>query len=180
MVVSASEVRYIKLGRKGSWEHALEEGVVPFGYDRASHELAQQGRFEEIRAQLISLGRSPQAASRDVQEVADFYKLGKDCLWITFVRDRLWWTFAEPRVSTTGKYGPEPFRVRKTIGAWSDKDVNGSILKMSYLSTKLTKVSNYRRTICAVSAGDYLLRRINGVEDRSLSKLRTRRRHSPV
>lgn len=165
MIVSASEVRYIKLGRKGSWEHALREGVVPFGYDRASHELAKRGRFEEIKAELIELGRSPQAAARDVQEVADFYQRGRDCLWITFAHDRLWWVFAEPSVSTTGKIGPEPFRIRKTVGAWSDRDVNGNTLKMSYLSTKLTKVSNYRRTICTVSAKEYLLRRINGIEE---------------
>ena len=172
MIISANKVRYIKLGRKGSWEQALDEGVVPFGYDSASHELAQQGKFEEIRTKLMDRGRPQQAAARDVQEITDFYQLGEDCLWITFARDRLWWAFAEPTVLTTGKFGPHPFRIRKTIGGWSDKDVRGATLKTSYLSTKLTKVSNYKRTICEVGAKDYLLRRINGIEEPIVIKAR--------
>jgi hypothetical protein len=36
---------------------------------------------------------------------------------------------------------------------------------MSGLSTKLTKVAAYRRTICNVDAAEYAIRRINGVED---------------
>lgn len=56
-------------------------------------------------------------------------------------------------------------RMRKTVEGWRNVDLQGKILSFNSLSTKLTKVANYRRTICRVEASDYLLRRINGVAD---------------
>jgi hypothetical protein len=53
-------------------------------------------------------------------------------------------------------------RTRKCIGGWRDTDVTGAVIRMDSLSTKLTKVASYRRTLCAVEAEEYLLRRING------------------
>ncbi|MBP0115736.1 hypothetical protein [Bradyrhizobium vignae] len=40
----------------------------------------------------------------------------------------------------------------------------------------LTKVASYRRTICAVKAQDYLLRRINGIEEPIVAKASQARR----
>jgi len=53
-------------------------------------------------------------------------------------------------------------RIRKTIGGWRNTDINGELLRVNTLSTRLTKVAGYRRTICKIEAQDYLLRRING------------------
>jgi hypothetical protein len=53
-------------------------------------------------------------------------------------------------------------RFRKCIGGWCNTDINGLPICTDSLSTKLTKVANYRRTLCAVEAEDYLLGRING------------------
>ena len=61
-------------------------------------------------------------------------------------------------------------QTRKTINGWSSTDINGAPLRIDGLSTKLTKVANYRRTICAVEAEEYLLRRINGVDDPLVAK----------
>lgn len=38
-------------------------------------------------------------------------------------------------------------------------------MRFDELSTRLTKVAAYRQTVCAVSEGDYLLRRIRGEEE---------------
>jgi hypothetical protein len=98
--------------------------------------------------------------------VVDFYKSGADCLWVTFARDHLWWTFAAPEVKWLGsKNSARGDRVRKSIGGWKNKDLNGKLLTIQSLSTKLTRVRNYRRTICAIEASEYLLGRINGIED---------------
>jgi hypothetical protein len=43
-------------------------------------------------------------------------------------------------------------------------------LRTNTLSTRLTKVANYRRTLCKVEARDYLLRRINGIEEPFVEK----------
>jgi hypothetical protein len=171
MTISADTVRYIKLGRGGRWDVALDRGELHFGYKRATHELALAGNFEALKQFLIDLGKEPKVASRDAREVLDFYQLGPDCLWITFARDHLWWTFAAPEVTWVGGDGlTEGERTRTTIGGWRNTDVNGVPLRRNTLSTKLTKVANYRRTICKVDAQDYLLRRINGVQEPFIEK----------
>src|SRR5947209_4302048 len=43
-------------------------------------------------------------------------------------------------------------------------------MRTALLSTKLTKVASYRRTLCAVEAEEYLLRRINGVVEPLVQK----------
>lgn len=168
MQVRANDIRYIKLGRKSSgWEdRALDYGEIHFGYGKATHELALEGDANKIKQHLIDLGRKPQAAVLDAKEVLDFYRLGKDCLWITFARDHLWWTFAEPEVIWLGS--PEHGRgerLRKCIGSWRNTDIKGKPLRIDSLSTKLTKVQTYQRTLCGVEAAEYLLRRINGIEE---------------
>lgn len=166
--VTASAVRYIKLGsRNRDWETtSLAEGELHFGYGRATHELALKGDGAAIKQHLVSLGRNPKAAARDAQEVLDFYQLGADCLWITFAHDHLWWTFADPEVRWIG--APTHHRgerMRRTIGGWRNTDILGRPLRIDGLSTKLTKVGSYRRTICQVESEAYLLRRINGIDD---------------
>jgi hypothetical protein len=136
------------------------------GYGKSTHELALAGNFEALKQYLIGIGRDAQVASREAREVLDFYELGTDCLWITFARDHLWWTFASPEVTWLGGDGQlAGERHRESIGGWRNTDVNGVALRTNTLSTKLTKVAGYRRTICKVEAEEYLLRRINGVKE---------------
>jgi hypothetical protein len=167
MEISAETVRYIKLGKGGNWaDTSINRSEVHFGYKKTTHELASAGNFETIKAHLIGLGQDAQAASREAREVLDFYELGADCLWITFARDHLWWTFANPEVTWIGGDGKlSGERFRKAIDGWCNTDVNGVPLRTNTLSTRLTKVGNYRRTICKVEAEEYLLRRINGLQE---------------
>ena len=154
------------------WEAAsLDRGELHFGYGKATHDMALAGNAKDIKEHLIELGRKPQAAARDAQEVLDFYQLGADCLWIAFARDHLWWTFAEPEVTWLGPPTVDQGeRMRKSVGGWRNTDINGKPLRTDSLSTKLTKVQTYQRTICGVEAEDYLLRRINGVEEPLIAK----------
>jgi hypothetical protein len=62
-------------------------------------------------------------------------------------------------------------RLRKSIGGWKNTDINGVPLRIETLSTKLTKVAGYRRTICAVEAQEYLLRLINGREEPGVARM---------
>lgn len=172
MAIDTKTVRYIKLGRGGRWEKAsLERGEIHFGYGKVSHELALTGDPQKIKEhQIEQLGRDPRTATEDAREVTDFYQLGADCLWVTFAQDHLWWTFAEPKVTWLGPGEGHGERVRKSIGGWRNTDIKGVPLRMESLSTKLTKVASYRRTLCDVEAKDYLLRRINGVIEPLVAK----------
>ncbi|MGL5164870.1 MAG: restriction endonuclease [Afipia sp.] len=176
-MIEAKQVRYIKLGPKGRWaEAALSRNELHFGYGKVTHDLAVEANVAKIQAELVAQGRDVQAATRDAREVIDFYHLGADCLWITFARDHLWWTFAEPEVTwLTKDLAVTGERVRKAIGGWRNTDIHGAELRIDSLSTRLTKVAGYRRTICNVEARDYLLRRLNGVEEPIVAKSATAR-----
>jgi hypothetical protein len=164
MTIAPSDVRYIKLGRGGRWDRvSLERGEIHFGHGQLSHEIALRGDRDQIKQTRMDQGRDPRAAAEDAREIVDFYQLGSDCLWITFARDHLWWTFAELEVTWLGAGEGHGERTRKCIGGWRNTDINGVPLRIDSLSTKLTKIAGYRRTVCAVDAKDYLLRRINGI-----------------
>jgi hypothetical protein len=164
MAVAAKQIRYLKLGRGGRWESvSLDQGELHFGYGTVPHKLALAGDREEIRGFQIQQGRSANTASDDAREVSEFYRLGADCLWITIARGFLWWTFAEAEVTWLGRGEGHGVRIRKAIGGWRNTDINGVRLLATSLSTSLTKVASYRRTVCRVNAEDYLLRRINGI-----------------
>jgi hypothetical protein len=172
MAITATKTRYIKLGRNGSWERAaLDGGEVHFGLRDAPHDLMLTGAFDAIRQHSIEQGRGEAAATRDAREAIDFYQLDEKCLWITFAREHMWWAFAAPEVRWLGGDGTSHGeRVRKVIGGWNNKDCHGEPLRISRLSTRLTKVAGYRRTICGIEAQDYLLRRINGEQEPLLVK----------
>lgn len=170
--ITCSAVRYIKLGG-GNWvDVSLDNGELHFGYGGVSHELGLALDAERIKKFCMSQKPDARRAAEISRQVIDFYGLGSDCLWITFARGRLWWTYASPEVQWLGPVSNNERgqRVRKSIGGWKNVDVNGKLLTVQGLSTKLTRVGNYRRTICAVSASDYLLRRINGIEEPIIAK----------
>lgn len=171
MTVAAKTVRYIKLGRAGRWESvSLDQGELHFGHGNVPHELALTGDRKSIEACRVAHGRSRKAAASDARELSDFYALGSDCLWVTFAREHLWWTFVHPEVVWKGKGEGHGERLRKTIDGWRNTDVNGVPLRTATLSTRLTKLASYPRTLCAVEAEAYLLRRINGVIEPLVAK----------
>jgi hypothetical protein len=168
--IDAKNVRYIKLGRGGRWvESAFARQELQFGESEdVPHEISSVGDRVKIKNYyLVNRGRSPQAAAEDAREIIDFYTLGEDCLWITFARDHLWWTFAEPLVTwiRSDEKRSHGERIRKCISGWRNTDVKGNPLRIDKLSTRLTKIASYRRTICSVEAREYLLRRLNGMEE---------------
>jgi hypothetical protein len=153
--VQPTSVRYIKLGASGEWLHeCLESGYIKFT-DPVPHEIAAAGDWEGVRRIFAQAGRG--SPSRDVAELQDFYQQDEHCLWVTFGRGSLLWAFAEPEVTPTG--GGD--RIRRTIGPWRSTDIYGCELRVSDLSSRLTKVGGYRRAICTIAAEDYLVGRIN-------------------
>ena len=63
-------------------------------------------------------------------------------------------------------------RCRDLVAPWSNRNAKGELLTMGSLSTRLTKVAAYRQTICGVEAFDYLVRRINAVEEPVVAEVR--------
>lgn len=165
--VQPATVRYIKLGPGGAWESAsLDGGRIDWGEAVDLHELALTQDWDGARRHYLAAGIMPSTATGYVRELKDFYTLGSDCLWITFARGHLWWCFAEPEVAFIGGSGERKgSRYRRTIAGWRNTDIAGRSLTMDSLSTRLTQLAAYRRTICNVAEAKYLLRRINAEEE---------------
>lgn len=176
--IAPQKIRYIKLGPGGAWaKHCFESGEIHFGYASIPHDIAASGGWDKVVQSLIEReGRSPGKAKDGAREIRDFYELGAECLWITFVDGHLWWAFAEPHVKWLGENNKESgVRMRKTIGPWCNTDINEQPLRIDHFSTRLTQVAAYRQTICRVKQEEYLLRRINGLEEPVVRRARDAR-----
>lgn len=99
---------------------------------------------------------------QDVRELRDFYELD-DCLWITIADGHLWWAYGIGAVEPTGDNLPDrPVRFRRALDGWHRENMRGEPLALHSLSSALTKMAAYRRTICSVKQLDHLLRKLRG------------------
>lgn len=160
-------VRYIKLGQAGRWEAASLDGErIDWGLPSDPHELARAEDWEGVRRHYLAQGLNPATATAYVNETRTFYDPDPAVLWITFARGRLWWAFARPEVHWIGGSGEgQGTRYRETLGGWHDHDLAGDPLDLERLSSSLTQLAGYRRTICRVKEADYCLRMINAQPD---------------
>lgn len=159
--VEPTDVRYIKLGPSGAWvDRCLDEGVLELGHNSVPFELTEAGDWDAVRAHFLILGATASKASDFTRELRDFHTLPETALWITTARGRLWWAFTDGVVEPVSGEG-RGSRSRRVLGHWRCADLRGAPLTLDTLSTRLTKVSAYRQTLCRVEAADYLLRRIN-------------------
>src|ERR1700720_1635473 len=160
-------VRYIKLGENGKWAtNALERGIIPFGYRSVAHGLCVAGNWDEVRRQLLGMGRTARGVSQGLRELKDFYGLPENALWVTMADGHFWWAFAEGTVVGVEQgNSDEPARYRQTRGGWSKTSLTGEPLTVRSLSSALTSTASYQMTICAVKHADYLLRRIRDERD---------------
>ena len=161
--VAPAHVRYIKLGTGGKWaRRCFERGELHFGDVGEPHDLCLTGDWDGARRYMVeTLGRSPGPATDALREMRDFYELPDGTLWVTFSGGSLWWTTSCGAVTdlrrTPGDHGAF---MRRTTG-WRNEALMGAPLRNDLLSTRLTKVAAYQKTICKIEEVDYLLRKIN-------------------
>ena len=155
------KIRYIKLGDGGKWERYCieEQQTLRLGYESPHHQESLNGEWDTVRNFWLSARNGNQgAASRDLNQIRDFYELSDSDIWITFYQRRLYWCHAHKEVHEL----EDGSRIRNVIGSWSCYDKKGSPLFIENIDGRITKVQGYRGTICGVELPEYLLRKING------------------
>ncbi|GEP06688.1 restriction endonuclease [Methylobacterium oxalidis] len=172
--LNPTHARFIRLGPGGTWARAcIDQGEIRFGSPEEPHELCLAGDWQGAREALIGQGgKSPGEASQSLRELREFYTLPTDaCLWITFFEGRLWWALAEAAIERVAA-GEGGVVLRRTRDGWHDTSLTGVSLTATSLSSRLTQVQAYQRTICKVTAADYLVRKINGIEEPAVLRAR--------
>lgn len=162
LLIKPNAIRFIKLGEKGRWERPCieKDGTIRLGYNSPYHEESLAGNWEPVRAFWLKYRKgNERTATRDLNQIRDFYDLSEHSLWITFYKRKLYWCFAERTVLQLN----DGSRTRRAINGWSSKDLNGSELTVENLDGRVTKVQGFRGTICEVDQPDYLIRKINGI-----------------
>lgn len=155
------EIRYIKLGDGGKWERYCieQQQTLRLGYESPHHQASLNGEWDTVRNFWVSARDGNQgAATRDLNQIRDFYELSESDIWITFFQRRLYWCHAGKEVHEL----EDGSRIRKVIGSWSCYDKKGSPLSIENIDGRITKVQGYRGTICGVELPDYLRRKIDG------------------
>ena len=135
------------------------------------------GNWDEVRKFWLDVRKGNEgSATRDINQIRDFYELDEHDVWVTFYKKKLYWCRAAREVIELD----DQSRIRYVIGNWSATDINGQALRIENIDGRVTKVQGFRGTICSIELQDYLVRKINGqaigvVENAksSLEKLRS-------
>ncbi|MBH3383268.1 hypothetical protein I5S53_04655 [Pseudomonas juntendi] len=159
-MINPTHIRFIKLGEGGEWEaSSIAERVIRLGYHSPHHQDSLDGNWDAVRRfWLKARGGKEGPTTSSVNQIRAFYELPESCLWITFYKKRLYWCFAEAKVTELS----DQSRIREVIGQWSSCDIHGQPLRVENIDGRVTKVQGYRGTICAVDMQDYLIKKING------------------
>jgi hypothetical protein len=155
------KIRFIKLGNGGGWEKSCieKENTLRIGYESPFHQECLKGDWEPVREFWLQARNGNEgSATRDINQIRDFYELSETDIWITFYRRGMYWCHAHKEV-TEEKDGS---RIRKVIGTWSCTDKKNNPLTIENIDGRITKVQGFRGTICGVELPDYLIRKING------------------
>lgn len=155
------EIRFIKLGNNGSWEKSCieDDNTIRLGYESPYHKECLDGEWKAVRAYWLEARKGNQGtATRDINQIKDFYELSESDIWITFYKRKMYWCHAHKEAQQL----EDGSRIRRVIGTWRCEDKNGFPLVIENIDGRVTKVQGFRGTICGVEWPEYLLRKING------------------
>lgn len=178
--ISATAVRFIKLGSGGKFEQAaLADKRLYLGYHDAPHEDCNAGDWDAIYQIFLNDGHAPHVARIHARQVEAFYEEPESCLWITFLDGCMWWTFARAGVTMCIEENRReilgeargPSRYRCCLDEWRNTSIEGKQSLMRQLPGYVTKVvSGFRGTICQIEHANAVQRIINGEIDPRVEK----------
>ncbi|MEA5468283.1 restriction endonuclease [Spirulina sp. 06S082] len=159
--IAPNKIRFIKLGEGGEWEQScIKEGTIRLGYHSPHHQDSLAGNWDNVRKFWLEFRNGHEgAATRDINQIRDFYELDEQDVWITFYKKKLYWCRAAREVVELD----DKSRIRNVIGNWLATDINGQPLRIENIDGRVTKVQGFRGTICSIELQDYLIRKINGI-----------------
>ncbi|MDD0824425.1 restriction endonuclease [Mannheimia sp. AT1] len=166
-LINKVQIRYIKLGIGGCWEdECIEKGTIKFGYE-GLHEECLDSQWDKIWEHWFKHRKDKGAATRDTNQIRDYYELTENDYFITFYAGRLWWCQPKGKPFIADDDLNSGYRTRNTLDGWhsSPKGVIGNDdpkFLIENLDGRISKVQSYQGTVCGVHCQDKLLHRILG------------------
>src|SRR5882724_3553031 len=92
-----TQVRYIKLGEGGDWEkECIENNIIRIGFgSERKFQFCVDGQWDRVEKSYLEDGKNKGTATRFTNETKLFFEDKGSILWITFVGERLYWSFLE-------------------------------------------------------------------------------------
>ena len=161
--ITTNKVLFIKLGGQGKWESECIEktNTLKLGFNESDFQACLKGDWDKVKDDYLKSSNNKSLATRTVNQIKSFFEEPEDTIWITFFKDKLWWTKAKARQITEVENGD---KIRPCLSKWSDKDIEGTTLDLDKISGKLSKTQGFRGTICQIHEKDYFLRKVNAEE----------------
>ncbi len=161
--ISATQVRYIKLGKHGGWvRECLDNEIIRLGFGTAKQSrfrLCQKRDWDGLKKSFLDQGESLREAANFSKQIRLFFEDDGTTLWITFHADRMYWGFLGPNPPHPHRDGDGIWRT--VANGWRCDDSNGALLLEGRLSEALTKYAMFPGTSCNVDVADYVIRQIN-------------------
>ncbi len=169
--ITPEKIRFIKLGEDGEWEQScILEGTIRLGDHSPHHQDSLDGNWNAVRQYWLNAHNGDEgAATRDVNQIRDFYELKETDVWITFYEKKLYWCRAASDVIELN----DKSRIRNVIGSWSSTDINGKALRIENIDGRVIKVQEFRGSISSIDMQDYLVKKINGLTIPEVEKTKT-------
>jgi hypothetical protein len=147
--------RLICLGERQSWaRRAIDTDTLRFGVPSEPHDLCFAGDWDGAKKSLVRAGKAGQKASELTGQLRTFYTAGLETLWITRVKEHLWWGFAEPEVIDLRGSGDNMGVVaRRVRGGWSCHSLRGRELLLAELRPRF-KVLRSSNPFCRLDELD--------------------------
>ena len=161
--IAPKKIRFIKLGFGGEWEKDCilkEPNTIRLGYKSQFHNDCLAGNWNTVFDYWLTERKGDKGtATRDINQIRDFYELEESDIWITFYQRKLYWCHAAREVIELD----DGTRIRNVIGNWSSTDINGKPLRIENIDGRVAQVQGFKGTICSVKLDEYLVRKINGL-----------------
>ncbi|MBF0269943.1 MAG: hypothetical protein HQL44_15265 [Alphaproteobacteria bacterium] len=172
-MVTASRVRYIKLGSGGMWEkECFEKGVIRLGFSTETHfDICMNGDWKALTEKFHASGKTKGVATNFSNQVKAFFE-DDGILWITFYDNKLWWAFADIEEQICrhpdgdGTFRKVRERWSDCEERWSDCYINRQTLNMDDISGRITRLAGFRGACAEIRDKEdieYIIRRINGL-----------------
>lgn len=174
-----TNVRYIKLGEKGSREAGcIANNLCYIGFCSADPDCFRLIIEAQIASNLSEAWRKVwdfhfnsaqgsdrarrKEATRTTNQLRFFFESGHETLWVTFHARKLYYAVLDSSIPPS-RSSEDGGSYRQVIDKWFCSDVSGRELLEDKLSGRVTMTKSFPGTSCSVGIDvrNYLLRRIN-------------------